>query len=133
MDVVSWLGLWCVRDLPLQSTLVRCLTSLVVLSLVCRYARNELWEEALPFFTRAVEIEPHVDKWRLIVARSVAWLSLLKRALLSGWLIVVCVSCVAAATAVWARCRPLWSTTRASTNRTRTTSNVRVTPARARC
>jgi len=42
MEVISWLGLW--------------------------YVRAELYEDAIQFFERASEIEPHEFKWQLMVA-----------------------------------------------------------------
>lgn len=42
MEVISWLGVW--------------------------YVKSELYEEAIQFFERAAEIEPHEVKWQLMVA-----------------------------------------------------------------
>lgn len=42
MEVISWLGVW--------------------------YVKSELYEDAIQFFERAAEIEPHEIKWQLMVA-----------------------------------------------------------------
>jgi intraflagellar transport protein 88 len=55
MEVLSWLGVW--------------------------FVRNELFENAIPFFERAAEIEPKELKWRLMVASCYRRLGALQQAL----------------------------------------------------
>ena len=77
LDVIAWLGVWCVRgelfdgQLTASTSWLPSPTLTPALSRAApyhRYVKSELYEKAEAFFQRAALLQPAEAKWRLMVS-----------------------------------------------------------------